>query len=251
GSRGHMRGDTFKTLQGILKARGMTYADLAGRMNVSEPTVKRIFAGQDCKLGRLLEICDILEVPLPDVLHRAARVSEKASVLPVATEARLAADPSLFFLFILLREPIPQHLIEERFGLSGQDMFRFGQDLEALGLAEVHAGNRIKITRKDPIQFRLDGPLIPLLKEINLKFLDQAISNAGGQNSPFFTVSRRMLPDTAAFIAREIEALQATISELARQDQMVSREEDLVTCKLTGAWAPVSFPDILTIAPKD
>jgi DNA-binding Xre family transcriptional regulator len=54
-----MRGDTFKILQGVLKARGMTYADLASRMEISEPTVKRIFAGHDCKLSRLLEICEI------------------------------------------------------------------------------------------------------------------------------------------------------------------------------------------------
>jgi DNA-binding Xre family transcriptional regulator len=244
-----MRGDTFKILQGVLKARGMTYADLAERMGVSEPTVKRIFAGHDCKVSRLLEICDILEVPLADVLHRAERTSEEASVLPVATEARLAAEPSLFFLFILLREPIPQQEIEQRFALSGEDMFRLGRELEKLGLAEVHPGNRIRITRKEPFRFRPDGPLIPLLKEINMRFLGQVIGNPGGNQSLFFTISRRMLPDTGAFILREIETLKETIADLARQDQLISREEDLITFKLTGAFAPVSFPDILTIEP--
>jgi transcriptional regulator with XRE-family HTH domain len=242
-----LRGDTFKILQVALKARGLTYADLAGRMGVSEPTIKRIFAGQDCKLSRLLEICEILDVPLADILHRAERNSEQVSLLPVATEARLAANPSLFYLFILLREPIPQQVIAERFDLSDQDMFRLGQGLEALGLAEVHPGNRIKITRQEPFKFRTDGPLIPLLKEINLRFLDQVISNPGSNQSEFFTLSRRMLPDTGAYITREIESLKETIAELARQDQLVSREEDLMTFKLTGAWAPVSFPDILQI----
>ncbi|TYC70151.1 helix-turn-helix transcriptional regulator [Stappia sp. BW2] len=244
-----MRGDTFKILQGVLKARGMTYADLARRMDISEPTVKRIFAGHDCKLSRLLEICDILEVPLSDVLHRAARNSEEASVLPIATEARLAADPSLFYLFILLREPIPQGEIQRRFDLSGEDMFRMGRSLEALGLVEVHPGNHIKVLHKEPLRFRPDGPLIPLLKEINTRFLGQVIANPSGNQSLFFTLSRRMLPDTGAFILREIETLKETIAELARQDQLVSREEDLTTFKLTGAFAPVSFPDILTIEP--
>eukprot|EP00903_Cladosiphon_okamuranus_P002477 g2475.t1 len=244
-----MRGDTFKILQGVLKARGMTYADLAVRMEVSEPTVKRIFAGHDCKLSRLLEICDILEVPLADVLHRAERTAEETSLLPVSTEARLAADPSLFYLFILLREPIPQQDIEDRFQLTPEDMFRLGRALEALGLAEVHPGNRIRITWTAPVRFRPDGPLIPLLKEINTRFLGQVIEARGGNQGAFFTVSRRMLPDTGAFILREIESLKEAIAELARQDQMVSRDEDLTTFKLTGAFAPVSFPDILTIAP--
>jgi DNA-binding Xre family transcriptional regulator len=245
-----MRGDTFKILQGVLRVRGMTYADLARHMDVSEPTVKRIFAGHDCKLSRLLEICDILDVPLADVLHRAGRISEEASLLPVATEARLAADPSLFYLFILMREPIPQQEIERRFDLSGDDMFRLGRGLEALGLAEVHPGNRIRITRSEPFRFRPDGPLIPLLKEINTRFLGQVIEARGGNQGAFFTLSRRMLPDTGAFILREIETLKETVAELARQDQMVSRDEDLTTFKLTGAFAPVSFPDILTIVPQ-
>ncbi|TYC64152.1 helix-turn-helix transcriptional regulator [Rhodobacterales bacterium] len=244
-----MRGDTFRILQGVLKARGMTYADLARRMDISEPTVKRIFAGHDCKMSRLLEICDILEVPLADVVHRAARTSAEASVLPVATEARLAADRSLFYLFILLREPIAQKEIERRFDLSEDDMFRMGRALEALGLAEVHPGNQIKILRKEPLRFRPDGPLIQLLKEINTRFLGQVIANPESNQSMFFTLSRRMLPDTGAFILREIETLKETIAELARQDQLVSREEDLTTFKLTGAFAPVSFPDILTIEP--
>ena len=47
----------------------------------------------------------------------------------------------------------------------------------------------------------------------------------------------------------ERERLSLEIAELARQDQLVSREEDLTTFKLTGAFAPVSFPDILTIEP--
>lgn len=246
-----MRGDTFKILQGVLKARGMTYADLARRMDISEPTVKRIFAGHDCKLSRLLEICEILEVPLADVLHRANRNAEEVRLFPVATEARLAADPSLFYLFILLREPIPQQEIETRFGLTGSDMFRLGRALENLDLAEVHPGNRIRITWTGPVRFRTDGPLIPLLKEINTRFLGQVIEARGDNQGAFFTVSRRMLPDTGAFILREIETLKETIAELARQDQMVSRDADLTTFKLTGAFAPVSFPDILTIAPVD
>lgn len=241
-----MRGDIFQILRSILKARSMSYAELAARMELSEPTIKRIFAQQDCKLERLLEICEILEVPLTDVLHRAGRVRGRTVKLPVRVEARLAAQPSLFHIFVLLREGIPQHVIEEHYGLSSADMFRLGQELEALGLAQLYPCDRIKITVLEPIEYRLDGPLTSLMKAINLKFLDQAISNPSDQRR-FFTISRRMLPDTAAFISREIDELRATIAELARQDQMVSNDEDLMTYKLAGAWGQASYPDLLKI----
>ena len=45
-------GFVFDALKMHLKARGMTYADVARALKVSEPTVKRIFAGRNCTLKR-------------------------------------------------------------------------------------------------------------------------------------------------------------------------------------------------------
>jgi transcriptional regulator with XRE-family HTH domain len=43
----------FEALKRTLKAKGVTYRELAERMGVSEPTVKRIFHERNCKLDRL------------------------------------------------------------------------------------------------------------------------------------------------------------------------------------------------------
>ena len=46
------------TLKRQLKARGMTYRDLAGELGLSEASVKRLFASGSFSLERLLQIRD-------------------------------------------------------------------------------------------------------------------------------------------------------------------------------------------------
>ncbi len=63
-----MQAELFELLKSVLKARRMTYAGLAKRLGLSEPTIKRIFAERDCKLSRMNEICAALELTFDDMV---------------------------------------------------------------------------------------------------------------------------------------------------------------------------------------
>lgn len=244
-----MRADSFAVLQQTLRARGMTYADLAARMGVSEPTIKRIFSAKDCKLSRLIEICQILEVDLSDVFERAARVQDTITHLPRKTEAALAADPSLMNFFVLLRDNIPQDQIARRFNLSEVDMFRLGRKLENLGLAEVTETGKIRLTAETPMRFRRDGPLMSVVQRINERFVAQILMAPQDEKTKFVALTRRMLPDSAAKVTAEVQALHTLIAGLARQDQLLAPSKDLVACKLTAAWGTVDYTEILEVHP--
>ena len=60
-------GFVFEALKMHLKARGMTYADVAKALKISEATVKRIFASKNCTLERLDEICQLVQVDLAEL----------------------------------------------------------------------------------------------------------------------------------------------------------------------------------------
>ena len=61
----------FDGLRMHLKARGMTYADVARALKISEATVKRIFATKSCTLERLDSICDLVQVDLAELARGA------------------------------------------------------------------------------------------------------------------------------------------------------------------------------------
>ncbi|UWQ17419.1 helix-turn-helix transcriptional regulator [Jannaschia sp. M317] len=242
-----MRGDIFETLRLALRARGMTYADLAGALSVSEPTIKRLFAGRDAKLSRVEQICDVLGVTLAEVMDRAARPDAEPVELPPETEAALAADPSLFHLFILLRDHVPQATIQAEFGLSAGRMLRLGLALERLGLAEVATDGMVRLRLRHPIRFRRRGPLHAMLRAVNLRFLSEVVDRADAPGTAFLSLTRRMAPDTARQITEELEALHKRIRQMARQDMLTRPEADLRSYKLSAGWAEVDFMHLITI----
>lgn len=243
-----VRGGVFSVLKKALKARAMTYADLAIELDLSEPSVKRIFSEGDCKLSRLLEICEILDVSAEDVMQRAERNGDESKFLSLAIEAKFAANPSVFALFILLRDAISEEHIKQVYNLREEDMFAHGRELERLGLAEVHpTGRRIRLKLNQPVKFRHSGPLHKLMKKINVQFFSQVMDKGTTEESTMTGVSRRVLPDTVKIIQKEIIELNKLLINLARQDQLIANNEELKTFKLAIALDAISFPDLLMI----
>jgi transcriptional regulator with XRE-family HTH domain len=87
-------------LRSHLKAQGLTYADLAWRMGLSEVTLKRLFSGRtELTVARLDALCGALELDPAELLRRAAvaRPAPRAQ-LTEAQETALARDLGLFRL---------------------------------------------------------------------------------------------------------------------------------------------------------
>src|SRR4029079_11854184 len=88
----------FEGLKMHLKARGMTYADVARGLRISEPTVKRIFAPRNCDLRRLQALCEFVQVDLAELARGLPRTDRLINRLTHAQEEELPADPRLFIV---------------------------------------------------------------------------------------------------------------------------------------------------------
>lgn len=242
-----MQARIFETLKTVLRARKITYGELARRLGTSEPTIKRVFAARDDKLSRIVEICAALDLSLEDIVAQAKRTTVVPIALGDRIEAQLADDPSLFNFFILLHGGMPVEDVARQFHLDGADTFRMGQKLERLGLAEVQATGRIRLLLNRPIQFRRDGPLHRALMRINLDFVREVFLAPDTENAGFVTQTRRISDDTARHLMAALRKLNRELSEMARQDQLTLPASDLTSYKLCLAWGPVAFDNLLTI----
>lgn len=246
-----MRAEVFETLKRVLRARKLTYADLAQRLGTSEPTIKRIFAARDDKLSRIEEICDALDLPLEDLIAQAKRTEVKPLILSDTVERHLAEDPALFHFFLLLRDGLSATEIQTLFDLSTDRIFRLGQKLDRLGLAQLHEAGRIRLVLDQPIQFRRDGPLHRMLLTLNLDFMRETFFAPDTPESGFLTQSRHISDTTARHMMRELRKLNREFSDMARQDQLTLPAADLKTYKLTLAWGPVTFSRLMQFDPED
>lgn len=240
-----MRGEIFDVLKSVLKARGWTYSDLATGLGLSEPTIKRLFADGDCKLGRLLEICDLLDVKLTDLAERAKRGTDDSFELSKATEAELAENPLLFDLYVLLQSgEAPEH-IAEYLHIPAHQLHQNLHKLHCLGLAVMRDDGRFSVRTDLPLQLRRHGPLHSRVREINLKFVASIYDEPNADGQLFRTISRRMLPDTARILQQEVAELAERIDKLARQDRLISSADALTSWKFTAAFGSVNFSAIL------
>jgi len=67
-------------IKSLLKSKGLTYADLAGALDVSEVTVKRVLNNNDISLQRLVQISNILGVSLFEELAELEMAPKKSYI---------------------------------------------------------------------------------------------------------------------------------------------------------------------------
>src|SRR3982751_6707193 len=89
-------GDTHRIVHALkraLRSRGITYAMLAKRISLSEPSVKRILSRGSLSLPRLERICQAAGLSMEELVRPVASApSETSSTLSAAQESALAAD---------------------------------------------------------------------------------------------------------------------------------------------------------------
>ena len=91
------------TLKRCLKARGVTYRDVAEALGLSEASIKRLFSEQSFSMHRLEQVCRLADVSFSDLAHLSdIRYEERQTLLTAEQEAALAGDAILLSYFYLL-----------------------------------------------------------------------------------------------------------------------------------------------------
>lgn len=242
-----MQVELFELLKAVLKARGMTYAGLADRLGLSEPTIKRIFAERDCKLSRMTEICTALDLTLDDLMAEANRIEIHPTQITDRQEAQLAENRPAFHLFLLLLDGMTVAAIQKQYALEANRIFELGIALEKMELAEVLPSNRIRLTVQSPVDFRRDGPLHQALVTLNMTFVRGAYMAHDTEHSAYLTQTRRMTQKTAQHILARLRDIQIELSQLARRDQLTQPEAALTSYKTAIAIAPIEFSELLSL----
>src|SRR5581483_3294678 len=176
-----------QAIRAALRARGMTYRELAKALGVSEPTIKRNLGRGDFSLSRLDRICEVLEISLPNLLDSAA-ASSYLTELSEAQEQALVRDPKLLLLTYLL-------------------------------VNEWRIADLIRRLTARNFSWRRDGP-------VHAFFVDRVASEfllgALGESDAFRFVGGTLSAASFARMGKAIDQLTREFEELARRDSRLS-----------------------------
>jgi DNA-binding Xre family transcriptional regulator len=149
----------IETLKKILKARGITYKELAKNLKLSEANLKRAFSKQTFTLKRIEAICRILEIDFYELAKQSkGHVQDVSDTLTVEQERALAQESALFTYFYLLLSGMTVKQIEEKYDFQGKGQQLFLK-LDRLKLIEAHPDNRVKLLVATNVRWLPQGAL--------------------------------------------------------------------------------------------
>lgn len=213
----------FESLKRLMKARSINYRELASELEISEPTVKRIFSKKTLTVERLERICEVLNVSLLELAKLSAEDSETLpEELSEQQEAQLASSPKLAAYFYLLLNGWTPAAIEQEYEFTHREAEKFLLALDRVGLIELHARNRVKLKVARNVSWSTSGPLVAVYEKEALKeFLAGTFSQRD-----FLKLRTGELSDTSI---RRLAAAQKNFilefEKLARADMTLPKKE--------------------------
>jgi len=203
-------------IRALLRARGMTYRDLAHQLGLSEPTIKRDLGGGDFSLSRLDRICEVLDISLDELVEHG-RASEPAlTQLSQAQETALVSDPKLLLATYLIVNDWRFEQIMQTFRVDENDLVSLLLELDRLAVIEYRPPDRIRKLTARNFAWRRDGPVHAFfLGRIMPEFLDDRFEATG---DAFHFVGGTLSEASRSRMKTAVDRLIGEFEALARQD---------------------------------
>jgi DNA-binding Xre family transcriptional regulator len=211
-------------LKRVMKARSITYRELAGRIGISEVSVKRIFSLSSLSLGRLEQICLAIDVSLQEIMRVPGdQNSDSPESVSLEQESALAADPDLLACYYLIANGRTGPQIAAELGVEEIRVRRWMVKLHSFGLVELRSKMRARARTGSSITWRQDGPMRRLYeKEVRREYLQTAFS------APYEAMhfrSAEMSEASCRVLLRKLERLAVEFRDLAEWDRPLPSPE--------------------------
>jgi len=226
------------TLKRELKAQGITYAQVASRLGLSESSIKRWFSGSQLSLARLEQLCQLAGMEFSDLVQRMGEQRQKIDQLTVEQEREVAANPKLLLLAICVLNHWTFAEIIEAYELSEHECVQLLAKLDRLKIIDLLPLNRFRLIVANDFRWIPNGPIQTFFRrEVQQDFMRSAFAGAGEK----LLFRTGMLSRGAnASMMKKMDRLLAEFNELHQEDTDLPLEQRFGT-SLMVALRPWEF----------
>jgi|TARA_Y100000310_G_C20668437_1_gene808937 transcriptional regulator with XRE-family HTH domain len=206
-------------LKQLLKARGLTYRDVARGLGLSESSVKRLFAARSFSLQRLEAICSLIDISISELVRLASDDRQTHTELSLQQETSLAADPTLLtFFYLIVAGWAPEEIVAE-YEIETLESIRLLAALDRLGLIELLPGNRVRLLTSHNIEWLRKGPVRRAYERMaREEFLDSAFDK---DHATFRALTGELSAESIVVMERKLKQLRASFEEMVDIDRQV------------------------------
>ena len=234
----------IQTLKSVLRSQGKTYMDVAEALNLSEPSIKRMFAEEHITLKRLDKICSMLEMEISELILMMEEGADLITQLTELQEQDIVSDIKLFLIAVCCLNRWSFDDISSTYDISELNLRQYLKRLEKLNIVKLQSGNRIKVFVSRNFSWLPNGPIQQFF---NQKIQNEFFEAKFDQQSEKLSVINGMLSTSSnAVLQKRIERLVSEFSDLEKEDARlpIAQREGTTLVVAMRPWELKSFEKI-------
>ena len=170
----------LQTLRRELKAQGITYADVAAQLDLSESSIKRIFSESKLSLDRLEALCKVVGMEISDLIQKMGEERQRIDMLTEEQERVVADDPKLLLVAVCALNLWTFEAMIEAYELTEHECIQLLAQLDRLKLIELLPLNRFRLTVANDFRWIPNGPILRFFRaEVQPDFMKSTFSGPG------------------------------------------------------------------------
>jgi hypothetical protein len=232
----------LSTTKRLLKRQGLTYRDVAKSLNLSEPSIKRLFASGRMTVDRLAQIGALLGFSLAELAQEAAADRRRITTLTTAQEALLVSDMKLLLTAVCALNHWALIDIVTTYSMSEAECIHYLLQVDRLRLIELLPGNRIRLLVARDFDWLPDGPIRQFFRTQGQDDFLNSRFNKPGETIAF--VHGMFTDEAFTQFHTELQRLRKRFSELHEESlaSPISRRHGASLLLATRkSWEPVAF----------
>lgn len=208
--------ELLNALKRTLRAKGLTYVDVAEHLGLSESSVKRLFSSQQFSLQRLNAICELAAVDLGDLVRLAEDKRRDVVQLSEAQEEELVGDPKLLLVTFMLLNLWQVEDILKAYKLEQLETIRLLAKLDRLKIIDLQPNNRVRMRLARNFAWRPNGPIQQFFEQhVQSEFFQ---SRFDGPNECRLVLNGMLSEQSLSIMQQRLDRLQADFDQLVADD---------------------------------
>jgi hypothetical protein len=148
-----------EALKRTLKARKITYSEVARGMRMSEASVKRMFSRNHFTLERLDRVCELAKTSLSALAREVDSAGSRVAQLTPEQEIEIVRDPKLLLVAVCVLNQLSLEQIVDTYSISKTECIQLLLKLDRIKFLELLPNNQVKLLVARTFSWLPDGPI--------------------------------------------------------------------------------------------
>lgn len=230
-----------------LKARDMTYRDLAKSLKVSEVTIKRIFSTSDCSLYRIEQICTLLQIEFADLFHTSPKQRKLITQLTHVQENEFASNKQLLMMAICALNQWPVKTMWDHLSITPTEGMGLLEHLDNMGFIELIDPDRYRLLVSSNFAWINNGPIMRMVQGMSEEFFNDPFD---GDGEILRIINVRLSKESQERLRFRLEMIAQEFVDQSRADSHLPLLErsPVSVCIAARTWIPQFMQDLMRLA---